>query len=54
MISFGKAVPKGSPVMGRHIATATSGAHLPSASPGDAERPRLFWHRCLVEKEGRR
>ena len=27
---FGKAVPKGSPVIGRHTATATSGAHLPS------------------------
>ena len=27
---FGKAVPKESPVIGRHTATATSGAHLPS------------------------
>jgi hypothetical protein len=29
-MGFGKAVPKGSPVIGRHTATATSGAHLPS------------------------
>ncbi len=30
---FGKEVPKGSPIIDRHIATATSGAHLPSLVP---------------------
>ncbi len=34
LMVFGKAVPKRSPVIGRHTATATSGAHLPSLGCG--------------------
>jgi hypothetical protein len=46
---LGKEVPKGSPVIGRHIATATSGAHLPSLvkQRGGGEGPV---NRCLLSK----